>query len=233
MKIIGLICCRAGSKGIKNKNIKNFAGKPIINWIYEEIKKAKKFDEIYLSTDSRKLFKIGKKIGFISDLRPKYLATSTADVFDTHKYIFEKFKIHDKTHIVCCINNNPFIKKNHFVDTFKLFKKSGFKKTVMLAKKIDKENIFFRQSQKKKNTLYPIFRKNLINSQINRQSHSESYVNIGDLRWAKITTLSKYKNFNIEICKNGFSFLEVKNSEYLDLNTYKDWKLALNNFKKI
>ena len=58
-------------------------------------------------------------------------------------------------------------------------------------------------------------------------------MNIGDLRWAKITTLSKYKNFNIEICKNGFSFLEVKNSEYLDLNTYKDWKLALNNFKKI
>ena len=34
-KFIALICARGGSKGIKNKNIKNFDGKPLIAWTIE------------------------------------------------------------------------------------------------------------------------------------------------------------------------------------------------------
>ena len=52
MKIIALICCRSGSKGIKNKNLKKFSGKPILNWISKEIKKTKIFDSVILSSDS-------------------------------------------------------------------------------------------------------------------------------------------------------------------------------------
>ena len=36
---ICLICCRGGSKTIKNKNIKNFAGRPLLSWILKEAKK--------------------------------------------------------------------------------------------------------------------------------------------------------------------------------------------------
>ena len=102
----------------------------------------------------------------------------------------------------------------------------------MLAKKVDMENIYFRQAFKKNDILYPIFKKILINSKINRQNQSDSFVNVGDLRWASVKSLSSYKEFNKDISKNGYSFLEVKNNDYIDLNNENDWKIALKRFKK-
>jgi len=59
-KIIALICCRGESKGIPNKNIKNFSGKPLLAWIIEEAKKTNIFDKIILSTDSKNIAKVYK-----------------------------------------------------------------------------------------------------------------------------------------------------------------------------
>ena len=55
MKFHALICARAGSKGIKNKNIKKFKGKPLIAHPIQLAKKIKKFKSISVSTDSKKL----------------------------------------------------------------------------------------------------------------------------------------------------------------------------------
>jgi pseudaminic acid cytidylyltransferase len=55
---LAIIPARAGSKRIKNKNIVNFFGKPLI---YNSIKiaiKSKLFDDVIVSTDSIKIQKI-------------------------------------------------------------------------------------------------------------------------------------------------------------------------------
>ena len=39
MKNVILIFARSGSKGLKNKNIKNFSGKPLIYWTINQAKK--------------------------------------------------------------------------------------------------------------------------------------------------------------------------------------------------
>jgi len=39
MKILCSICARAGSKGVKNKNIREIAGKPLIAWTIQQAKK--------------------------------------------------------------------------------------------------------------------------------------------------------------------------------------------------
>ena len=133
---------------------------------------------------------------------------------------------------MCCINNTPFIKKKHILETFKIFKKNKFRRIVMLAKKIDKENTYFRQAFNRNGILYPIFTKILINSKINRQNQTDNFINVGDLRWASIKSLSSYKEFNKDISKNGYSFIEVKSNEYIDLNSESDWMIALQRFKK-
>ena len=48
---IAIIPARAGSKRIKNKNIKLFKGKPIIAWIIETALRSKLFDKVIVSTD--------------------------------------------------------------------------------------------------------------------------------------------------------------------------------------
>ena len=54
-KILGIILARAGSKGIKNKNIVKLGNKPLISWTIETAIKSKKITDLVLSTDSKKL----------------------------------------------------------------------------------------------------------------------------------------------------------------------------------
>jgi CMP-N-acetylneuraminic acid synthetase len=76
MKNIIFIFARSGSKGIKNKNIKLFCGKPLLYWTIRQAKKIKNFHEIILSTDSKKIANIGKYYGAkVYFLRPSRLAS--------------------------------------------------------------------------------------------------------------------------------------------------------------
>ena len=143
---ICLICCRAGSRTIKNKNLKNFAGKPLLIWILEEIFKSKVFDQVILSTDSRKIQRIAKKFNiYIPGLRPKKLATSNSDQFETHKYIFKKLNINNNNSVVCVINNNPFINHKLIKESYKIFKHFGYKKIIADYSEVDGDYIAFKQ----------------------------------------------------------------------------------------
>lgn len=81
--IIALIPARAGSKGILNKNIRDFCGKPLIAWTVQEAKKSKYIDRVVISTDSKKIAEIGKKFGAeVPFMRPKVLAADEALMSD-------------------------------------------------------------------------------------------------------------------------------------------------------
>lgn len=232
-KIIALVCCRKNSKGIPNKNIKLFHGKPLLYWTFYNIKKSKIFDEIFLSTDGKNIYKVGARLGFkIPHLRPKNLAQDKSDVFNTHNFFFKKMKINNNNSIVCIINNNPFINFSLIKKSFNIFKNSNFTKIVMGAIPVDNDQIFFRQMKKKKNYLIPKYKKDLINSKINRKKIN-IYYNVGDLRWGKPSWLTNYKNFNRRICKDGFNFFEINKNYYHDINTPQEWKEALSKFKNL
>jgi len=62
-KILCTICARGGSKGVKNKNIKELAGKPLIAHTIEQAKNSKLFEHIVISTDSDDIAKISKEYG--------------------------------------------------------------------------------------------------------------------------------------------------------------------------
>ncbi len=55
MNVIALILARGGAKGIKNKNIINVMGKPLIFYTIDIAKKIKSITEVYVSTDGKKL----------------------------------------------------------------------------------------------------------------------------------------------------------------------------------
>lgn len=73
--IYSLICARGGSKGIKNKNIKNFCGKPLIHWTINQSLKNKIISKTFISTDSIKIKNICKMLNVeIPFLRKKKLS---------------------------------------------------------------------------------------------------------------------------------------------------------------
>ena len=53
MKRIAIIPARSGSKGLKDKNIKELNGKPLIAYSIEAALESKQFDKVFVSTDSQ------------------------------------------------------------------------------------------------------------------------------------------------------------------------------------
>lgn len=71
-----VIAARAGSKGVPGKNIKPFAGKPLLAHTVEQAKAAGLFDIIAVSSDSERYLEIGREAGAnLSILRPAELAS--------------------------------------------------------------------------------------------------------------------------------------------------------------
>jgi len=56
MKVIGVIPARYRSSRLEGKPLKDICGKPMIWWVYEQVKKAKNIDEVYVATDDDRIF---------------------------------------------------------------------------------------------------------------------------------------------------------------------------------
>lgn len=79
MSTVACIFARSGSKGVPNKNIQNFNGKPLITWSIHLALSVKQIDRVYVSTDSEEIAEIAKSAGAIVPfLRPADLATDTS-----------------------------------------------------------------------------------------------------------------------------------------------------------
>lgn len=79
MKRICTITARGGSKGVKDKNLRQLAGKPLLGWSVEQAKASGLFDAIVINSDSEAILETGKAYG--ADLalkRPDELASDTA-----------------------------------------------------------------------------------------------------------------------------------------------------------
>ncbi len=63
LKIVSIILARSGSKGLKNKNILNLNGKPLLYYAIEAAKSSKKIERVFVSTNSIKISKIAKFYG--------------------------------------------------------------------------------------------------------------------------------------------------------------------------
>jgi len=78
VNILVTVCARGGSKGVKNKNIRELAGKPLIAYTLELAKKWNRARNIVCSTDSTAIAKIALSKGIkVPFLRPAELATDT------------------------------------------------------------------------------------------------------------------------------------------------------------
>lgn len=79
-KVIAVITARAGSKGLANKNIRDFAGEPLLARPIVTAKACSWVDRVILSTDSQAYADIGLKYGAeVPFLRSSELAGDNAD----------------------------------------------------------------------------------------------------------------------------------------------------------
>ena len=77
--ILGVIPERGGSKGIKNKNLYDLSGKPLISYTIEAAKKSKLITDFIVSTDSLEIKKVSESFGAeVPFIRPANLSDDKA-----------------------------------------------------------------------------------------------------------------------------------------------------------
>lgn len=92
-EIACFIFARGGSRGLKNKNVLDFAGKPLIAWTIEQALENSRVKRVIVSTDSPEIAEISQFYGAeIPFLRPQELASDTSPELDSWKHALEFFK---------------------------------------------------------------------------------------------------------------------------------------------
>jgi len=125
-KIIAIIPARGGSKRILNKNIKSFAGKPIISYSIKVAQDCDLFDRIIVSTDSEKIAEVAKTCGAeVPFIRPAELADDFTATVPVLLHALNWLNEHDSaTNYFCCIYATaPFVQPEHIIEGFNLLKK--------------------------------------------------------------------------------------------------------------
>ena len=75
MSVVAVICARGGSKGIPRKNIRAFAGHPLIAWTIRAALAANGIDHVVLSSDDDDILAVAEAHGALTHRRPDALAT--------------------------------------------------------------------------------------------------------------------------------------------------------------
>jgi len=93
MRNLAIIPARSGSKGIKNKNIREMCGKPLIAYTIEAALGSCCFDEVMVSTDSELYAEIAKKYGAsVPFLRSEKTAGDNASSWDMVEEVLNSYQ---------------------------------------------------------------------------------------------------------------------------------------------
>ncbi len=105
MKNLCVIPARGGSKRIPRKNIRKFAGKPIIAWSIEVAQRAGCFQRIIVSTDDKEIADIAEIHGAeVPFLRPEELSDDMTGTIPVVAHAVEEMtKLDGAYEAACCI----------------------------------------------------------------------------------------------------------------------------------
>lgn len=128
---IAVIPARGGSKRIPGKNLKEFCGKPIIQYSIDTAINSKLFEKVIVSTDDEKIAAEAERLGAeVPFLRPAELSddfTPTVPVIK-HAINFLSSQGIDPQLVCCLYATAPLIKQQYFLEAYhKLENNSQYK----------------------------------------------------------------------------------------------------------
>jgi len=121
-EILCIIPARSGSKGVRNKNIINLCGKPLISYVIESAISSEIFDKVVVSTNSEKISDVSKKYGAeVPFLRPEHLSTDESLVKDAIFYTLKN--IEEDYEYVCILQpSSPLLSSEDIKGAYSLLK---------------------------------------------------------------------------------------------------------------
>lgn len=128
MRNIAIIPARCGSKGLKDKNIKLLAGKPLLAYTIEAAVQSRQFDEVMVSTDSERYAEIAKNYGArVPFLRSEGTATDTASSWDMVDEVLTRYEDIGQSYDTFCLlqPTSPLRTGDDIVAAYELYREKA------------------------------------------------------------------------------------------------------------
>lgn len=109
---LAVIPARGGSKRILRKNIKSFAGKPIIAWSIEVALQSRCFDHVIVSTDDSEIAEVAQRLGAsVPFMRPAALCDDHTATIPVVRHAIEWFMAEgtEPAEVCCIYATAPFV----------------------------------------------------------------------------------------------------------------------------
>jgi len=217
-KILAIILARSGSKRIKNKNIKKFKNKPLINWTIDTAIKSNKFCNIIVSSDSFKILEVAKLANkkVLTLKRPKNLSAdkSSSEIAALHALNWYEKKFSKIDYIALLQPTSPF-------RTLKTINKSL--KEILNPKINAVISIKMVKSDHNNSKLFYLTNKNFCKKLGDKKSLKPTYMINGILYLIKKSFFVKNINFSPP---NFKPIIIHSKKENVDIDTVDDWNYA-------
>src|SRR5579862_1939077 len=127
-KRLAIIPARGGSKRIKNKNIRDFCGRPMIAYVLETARDSKLFSAIHVSTESGEIQDTVKRLGFsVDSARPNDIADDHTPLMPVLRYVVDRYaqlnQPFDEVWLLMACS--PLLKPSQLSEAAELFAYSG------------------------------------------------------------------------------------------------------------
>lgn len=136
MKRIAIIPIRSGSKGLKDKNIKQLNGKPLVAYSIEAALNSNQFDKVFVSTDSQVYADIAMSFGAdASFLRSAKNSSDSAGSWEVIKEVIEKLKDNGEVYeeIMLLQATSPLRTSDDIIKAIELMKERNANSVVSLT----------------------------------------------------------------------------------------------------
>jgi pseudaminic acid cytidylyltransferase len=219
-KAIAIIPARGGSKRIPNKNIKLFAGQPIISYSIKAAQKSGLFDRIIVSTDSERIAKVAEKCGAeVPFVRPPELSDDFTGTVPVLLHALNWLKEHKSpADYFCCIYATaPFVQPEYIVKGFTCLKR----KNISVAFSVTTFPYpIFRALKIARNGGVEMFWPEHENTRSN--DLPEAYHDAGQFYWGKTEKFLKKK----KLFSSNAAPVVIPRYLVQDIDTPEDWKTA-------
>ena len=215
---LALIPARAGSKSIKNKNLVNLNGFPLIHYTIESAKKSNYINEIVVSSDGDSILAYALNQGIKALRRPKELAMDSTQSHEVILHAITHYK--EFKYIVLLQPTSPLRDSIDIDNAFRIFLEKKANALISVSKidnKILKAFITDENGYLKGicNDIYPF---------IPRQSLPETYQSNGAIYIIKRDLFLQNPNFLPS--KTHYYIMSLENS--IDIDTKNDLEQASN-----
>ena len=219
LRNICVIPARSGSKGIPDKNIQKINGQTLLQNIYDRALESSLFDEIIISTDSDNYLSNLKTLdGLTSKIRPAYLSTDTASVFDVIKYEVSTLSLNKDDNIIILQPTSPFTNKDYISNAVQMLTSSDCD-TVISAVKVEANHpsYMFRSKQ----GYVDWYEKSVVSKISRRQDLEPLYKRVGNIYGFKYKMLSEKT-----IYAGRTGFIEIEEAHSITIDTMFDLEYA-------